>query len=59
MIMAKLINRATGQSVQVHATTDHVDSHYGLPVWVDDGDIAYCQVGLEYLWFTIEDDDER
>lgn len=45
MRTAKLKNMVNGAEVRVHATTDHPASSYGIPVWVDDDDNAYCQVG--------------
>lgn len=45
MKQAIIRNRMNGAQVLVHATTDHPDSHYGIPVWVDDDNYAYCQVG--------------
>lgn len=36
-------------TIKVHQTCDHPDSHYNLPVWVDDDNVAYCQVGLEMM----------
>lgn len=53
---ATLTNIINGVKVKVHATTDHPDSHYGIPVWVDDDKIAYCQVGLPNPFYTIEED---
>lgn len=44
---AILIDKLSGVRVKVHDTTDHTMSSYGQPVWVDDDDNAYCQVGLE------------
>lgn len=44
---AILIDKLSGVRVKVHDTTDHPYSSYGQPVWVDDDDNAYCQVGLE------------
>lgn len=48
-----LINNLSGARIMVHATTDHPDSHYNLPVWVDADNIAYCQVGLEAPFYTV------
>ncbi len=50
---AILTNRINGMSVQVHATTEHPDSSYGQPVWVDDDNQAYCQVGMEAPFYDI------
>lgn len=51
--MAILTNNITGVSVEVHATTEHPDSSYGIPVWVDDNNIAYMQVGALNPFYTI------
>lgn len=53
MKTATLRNIVTGVEVKVHATTDHPDSHYGQPVWVDDEGTAYCQVGLPSPFYQI------
>lgn len=63
MKRAKLTNVFTGVTVDVHATTNHPCSSYGLPVWVDDDDFGYMQVGLEnyeplYQLHDVVDDDE-
>lgn len=44
MRQATLRNIVTGEEVKVHATTDHPDSSYGIAVWVDDDNNAYCEV---------------
>lgn len=49
MKTATLYNKVTGTSVPVYTTTEHPDSHCGIPVWADDEDNAYLQVGLEHL----------
>ena len=54
--MATLINNITGESVRVHATTEHPDSSYGLAVWVDDNNQAYMQVGAINPFYTVIDD---
>ena len=51
--MAILTNNITGVSVEVHATTEHPDSSYGIPVWVDDNNIAYMQVGALNPFYTV------
>ena len=59
---ATLRNIINGMEVRVHATTDHPDSSYGQPVWVDDDNNAYCQVGMEAPFYQIseaEDDAEE
>lgn len=50
----RLTNMLNGLSVIVHKTTQHSASSYGLPVWVDDEGEAYCQVGLEAPFYTVE-----
>lgn len=40
--------------VLVYSTTDHPDSHYGIPVWVDCNYIAYCEVGQERPFYVVE-----
>jgi len=52
---AKLTNLINGVTIEVHATTDHPDSSYGQPVWVDDNGTAYCQVGLPSPFYQITD----
>lgn len=47
---AILTNPINGVSVEVTATTDHPASSYGMPVWVDEDNEAYCQVGMEGLY---------
>lgn len=58
MRQATLIINATGVKRRVHATTDHPDSHYGIPVWVDDDNVAYCEVDPPYHqpFFTVIED---
>ena len=52
---AKLTNLLTGDEIIVHSTTEHPDSSYGHPVWVDDNNICYGQVDLRcLLGFSIE-----
>lgn len=49
MKKAILYNCVTGASMPVHTTTEHPDSHYGIPVWVDDENVAYLQEGSEHM----------
>ena len=44
---AKLKNLVTGKIINVHSTTDSVDSSYGFECWVDDDQNSYgqCQFG--------------
>lgn len=44
---AVLKNNVTDKIIEVTSTTDHPDSSYGQPVWVDAQDNAYCIVGME------------
>ena len=46
-------NKVTGVEVRVHATTEHPDSSYGHPVWVDDDNNAYCEVGRNNPFYEI------
>lgn len=55
MTTATLISVLTGQTVRVRATTDHPDSHYGMPVWVDQDNQAYTEVGSESPWYRLTD----
>lgn len=57
MRRAILTNRLNGVQVLVHATTEHVDSHYGQPVWVDDDGIAYtqCDLSFDNLFYDIKE----
>lgn len=57
---AILTNNVTGERVKVHATTNHPSSSYGIPVWVDDTNTAYLQVGVETLqsFYSISDVDD-
>ena len=51
---AILTNKISGVSVEVHSTTEHPDSSYGHPVWVDDEGQAYCQCDLPNPFYDIE-----
>lgn len=51
---AKLTNNNTGVSVIVRSTTEHPCSSYGQPVWVDENNQAYCQVGFEAPFYNVE-----
>lgn len=52
---AKLRNILTGQVVDVRSTTEHPDSSYGKPVWVDADDVAYGQVDLPMPLYEVMD----
>jgi DNA-binding XRE family transcriptional regulator len=41
----RITNILTGVSVEVYATTEHPDSHYGHEVWVDNEGKAWFEVG--------------
>ena len=56
MRTAILKNTVTGVEVKVHATTDHPSSSYGIPVWVDDDNNAYCQVDTPTPLYEIKDE---
>lgn len=45
-----------GEKINVHSTTNHPASSYGLAVWVDDEGHAYCQVNcpVPNPFYTIE-----
>lgn len=55
MKRAKLTSMINGVTIDVHATTNHPCSSYGHPVWVDDDNQAYVQVGLEAMqpWYQV------
>ena len=44
MRTAIIQNIFTGERFNVHATTEHPDSHYGKAVWVDDNNHALFEV---------------
>ena len=48
MRTAKLVNKLNGCEVNVHSTTEHPDSSYGIPVWVDDDGVAYIEDNPSY-----------
>ena len=54
MKTATLTNVINGVSVEVYSTTDNTASSYGQPVWEDSDGQAYCQVGLEAPFYTVE-----
>ena len=51
--LATLVSLLTGQQVKVRSTTEHPCSSYGIPVWVDDNNISYGQVGLPMLGWRV------
>lgn len=50
---AILKNNVNGSEVRVTATTEHPDSSYGKPVWVDENNVSYCQVGMEAPFYSV------
>ena len=54
MMEAIITNTLTGVKIKVHASTKHPASSYGKPVWVDDYNNAYSQVGMPSVLFDIE-----
>ncbi len=62
MRTATLVNRLNGVKIKVYSTTDHPDSHYNIPVWVDEEGVAYIEdVERENPFYAVEDvrDDEE
>ena len=55
MRTATLKNLVNGVEIKVHATTDHPASSYGIPVWVDDDNNAYCQVDTPTPFYQIDE----
>lgn len=53
---ATLVNNVTKQEIKVHTTTEHPDSSYRIPVWVDDNNTAYMQYGAKNPFYTIVED---
>ena len=51
---AILRNKMNGVEVEVHATTEYPSSSYGKPVWVDDENNAYVQVGMEQPFYDVK-----
>lgn len=56
MQKAILTNLLTGEKIKVHATTDHPDSSYNQPVWVDKDNNCYGQVDMPILGYKIEEE---
>jgi len=56
MRKAILTSKLTGRSFVCHATTEHPDSHFGCPVWVDDQGKAYCDVDKPSPYYDVDDD---
>lgn len=48
-----LKNNVSGEEIKVTATTDHPGSSYGKAVWVDENNVACCQVGMESPFYTV------
>lgn len=56
MRTAIIISKLTGVAVKCHATTEHPDSHFGCPVWVDDQGKAYCDVDKPSEYYEVDED---
>lgn len=56
MRRAIIISKLTGRSFVCHATTEHPDSHFGCPVWVDDQGKAYCDVDKPSEYYEVDED---
>lgn len=50
---AILTNLVLGTQVEVHSTTEHPDSSYGQPVWVDADNNAYMPVGAANPFYEV------
>ena len=51
--MTKIKNLINGKIIEVHPSTDHPQSSYGQPVWVDKNNNDYGQVGLPLLGYDL------
>ena len=49
---ATIINKLTGERIEVRSTTRHPSCSYGQPVWVDRDNNAYLQVKLHGEYVT-------
>lgn len=56
MRRAIIISKLTGRSFVCHATTEHPDSHFGCPVWVDEQGKAYCDVDKPSPYYDVCED---
>lgn len=54
-MIARVRNIITGEVVDVRSTTEHPDSSYGNPVWVDADNVAYGQVDLPMPLYEVMD----
>jgi DNA-binding XRE family transcriptional regulator len=59
MRTAIITSKLTGRSFVCHATTEHPDSHFGCPVWVDDQGKAYCDVDKPSEYYEVDEDVEN
>jgi DNA-binding XRE family transcriptional regulator len=59
MRTAIITSKLTGKSVKCHATIEHLDSHYGNEVWVDDQGRAYCDVDKPSEYYDVDEDVEN
>lgn len=56
---ATIINKQTGERIEVRSTTRHPTSSYGQAVWVDNKGIAYCRVGHPCPDYIVELDERQ
>jgi len=56
MRTAIITSKLTGRSFVCHATTEHPDSHFGCPVWVDEQGKAYCDVDKPSPYYDVDED---
>ena len=50
---AILRNKVTGETIPVTSTTDHPDSSYGQPVWVDEKGQSFCVCGVPSPFYDV------
>lgn len=48
-----LKNNISGAIIEVTSTTNHPESSYGHAVWVDNNNVAYCEVGREAPFYQV------
>ena len=49
----KLKNLISGELIEFTSTTENSCSSYGHPVWVDENNQAYCEVGREKPFYEV------
>lgn len=61
MRKGKIKNLASGVIIDVTATTEHPDSHYGRAVWVDSEGVAYmeCDCKVSNPFYNVIEDKEE